>query len=319
MKLSNRFVVVIVLAIVLVGGVTWAFASDGNTIHACVNKSSGEIKIVDSSDDCKNNEQYLEWTIVGPQGPPGPQGPQGDTGPQGPQGPQGDTGPQGPQGDTGPQGPQGDTGPQGPQGDTGPQGPQGDTGPQGPQGATGPSGPPGPTGPTANLVLGSTTTTDPAGGSGGSPYTLACPSGSVAIGIQGRAGANVDQVQVRCQAIGTAVQVAAGAVGATLTGPVTTTSPAGGSGGTSYSLSCPAGFVMIGVSGRVGVFGAGVVDQLRVECAKLAGSGSFTTPTVGSVFPNSITYSLICSEGRVATGIQGRAGNLVDRIQVRCQ
>ena len=271
MKISNRFVVVVVLAIVLVGGVTWAFASDGNTIHACVNKSSGEIKIVDSSDDCKDNEQYLEWTIVGPQGPPGPQGPQGDTGPQGP------------------------------------------------QGATGPSGPPGPTGPTANLVLGSTTTTDPAGGSGGSPYTLACPSGSVAIGIQGRAGANVDQVQVRCQAIGTAVQVAAGAVGATLTGPVTTTSPAGGSGGTSYSLSCPAGFVMIGVSGRVGVFGAGVVDQLRVECAKLAGSGSFTTPTVGSVFPNSITYSLICSEGRVATGIQGRAGNLVDRIQVRCQ
>ena len=75
MKLSNRFVVVIVLAIVLVGGVTWAFALDGNTIYACVNNSSGEIKIVGSSDDCKKNETSSSWNIVGPQGPPGPQGP----------------------------------------------------------------------------------------------------------------------------------------------------------------------------------------------------------------------------------------------------
>lgn len=50
-------------------------------------------------------------------------------GPQGPEGPQGEVGPQGPKGEQGIQGPKGDTGPQG---ETGPEGPQGERGAQGP-------------------------------------------------------------------------------------------------------------------------------------------------------------------------------------------
>lgn len=77
-------------------------------------------------------------SVIGPQGPEGPQGevgPQGPKGEQGIQGPKGDTGPQGETGPEGPQGVKGDTGPQGPQGE---QGPQGIQGPQGERGAQGP-------------------------------------------------------------------------------------------------------------------------------------------------------------------------------------
>jgi hypothetical protein len=107
MNFSNRFIVIsVVLAVVLVGGAAWAYAN-GGTIRACYNNNSGEVKIVESSDDCKNNETFLEWNSTGPQGEPGPAGPQGETGPQGPQG---EPGPAGPQGDPGPQGPAGPSG-----------------------------------------------------------------------------------------------------------------------------------------------------------------------------------------------------------------
>jgi hypothetical protein len=102
------------------GSAVAAFAlAPPSTIYACVNNSSGTIKIVGANDTCKNNETKLQWNTEGPQGPAGPTGPAGPAGPQGPQGPQGETGPQGP---AGPQGPQGATGPQGV---PGPQGPAG--------------------------------------------------------------------------------------------------------------------------------------------------------------------------------------------------
>src|SRR5882672_6455215 len=100
-------------------------------IYACVNNSSGEIKLVAQNATCKNNETLVVWNVVGPQGPIGPAGPAGPAGPVGPVGPQG---PQGPAGPTGPQGLTGLTGPQGPTGLTGAPGPAGLQGPQGPAG-----------------------------------------------------------------------------------------------------------------------------------------------------------------------------------------
>jgi hypothetical protein len=81
------------------GSAVAAFAlAPPSTIYACVNNSSGTIKIVGANDTCKNNETKLQWNTEGPQGPAGPTGPAGPAGPQGPQGPQGETGPQGPAG-----------------------------------------------------------------------------------------------------------------------------------------------------------------------------------------------------------------------------
>ena len=64
-------------------------------IDACVNNSSGTIKIVSAPTQCSNNEIRLVWNADGVAGPTGPEGP---TGPTGPQGLAGATGPQGPAG-----------------------------------------------------------------------------------------------------------------------------------------------------------------------------------------------------------------------------
>lgn len=68
------------------------------TFYACINNSSGAIRIVSQSTTCKSTEHKVHWNQAGPQGPQGPKGPQGPTGPQGAQGPEGPSGPQGPAG-----------------------------------------------------------------------------------------------------------------------------------------------------------------------------------------------------------------------------
>ena len=84
------------LAIVLIGGASWAFAHGPGptpeTIHACVNNNNGAISI---GEVCQGNSSPLDWNGIGPQGPtgePGPAGPVGSAGPQGPQGEKGEPG-----------------------------------------------------------------------------------------------------------------------------------------------------------------------------------------------------------------------------------
>jgi hypothetical protein len=64
-------------------------ARAADQIYACVNTSSGEIKLVAQNATCKNNETLVVWNVVGPQGLIGPPGPPGPTGPAGPAGPAG--------------------------------------------------------------------------------------------------------------------------------------------------------------------------------------------------------------------------------------
>ena len=74
MKFSKRIIGVVLLLTIILGGVTWAFASGDETIYACVNPSSGEMKIVNSPDGCKNLWVPLSWNKKGPAGPEGPPG-----------------------------------------------------------------------------------------------------------------------------------------------------------------------------------------------------------------------------------------------------
>ncbi len=78
----------LILAILLGAGVTWAVAqNETETYYACVNNSSGAMKIVSASANCHKNEYKIEWNNVGPTGAQGPQGPEGPQGAQGPVGP----------------------------------------------------------------------------------------------------------------------------------------------------------------------------------------------------------------------------------------
>jgi hypothetical protein len=89
-----------IMALLLMFGVTLVLAvGETETYYACVNTSSGTIKIVSAEDTCHNNEYKIEWNNIGPEGPQGSEGPMG---PEGPRGPEGAIGPEGPQGPVGP-------------------------------------------------------------------------------------------------------------------------------------------------------------------------------------------------------------------------
>jgi hypothetical protein len=114
-----------------VSGIAGAFAvtlalapisADAQQIFACVNATSGAVRIVAQGVACRTPESLVTWNVVGPQGPPGPAGPAGALGPPGPQGPAGPAGPQGSAGQQGPAGPQGMSGGRGPYGPAGPKG-----------------------------------------------------------------------------------------------------------------------------------------------------------------------------------------------------
>jgi hypothetical protein len=91
MKFSNRLVVMLgaVLAIVLVGGATWAMAQNSLQIAACVEIKDQKGKVsrlgYEENVSCDpDKETKIIWSVTGPQDP------KGDTGPQGPKGEPGD-------------------------------------------------------------------------------------------------------------------------------------------------------------------------------------------------------------------------------------
>ena len=128
---ASRTGIVLTIVVVLIGGIAGIASAAGDVINACVNKSSGELKIVDAGTTCPNNWVALQWNA---------QGVSGATGATGPAGPTGATGATGP---TGANGATGATGAAGPTGPTGAAGATGATGPTGAAGATGATGAPG--------------------------------------------------------------------------------------------------------------------------------------------------------------------------------
>jgi hypothetical protein len=64
--------VALVGVVIGLGGVAFATIPDsGGTIHGCYSKSNGNLRVVESASDCRNNETALPWNQQGPPGPPG--------------------------------------------------------------------------------------------------------------------------------------------------------------------------------------------------------------------------------------------------------
>jgi hypothetical protein len=57
---------VFVLVVDVITPAVYTHGGDSTLIHACVNKSSGEIKIVGANASCKNNETALDWPATSP-------------------------------------------------------------------------------------------------------------------------------------------------------------------------------------------------------------------------------------------------------------
>ena len=99
---------------------------DPNVIHACVQQSSNQVRIVGVNGSCTNTEIPAHWGIIGPKGAQGEKGDQGIQGIQGIQGVKGDKGDQGIQGVKGDKGDTGEEGAPGAKGEKGDAGPHGD-------------------------------------------------------------------------------------------------------------------------------------------------------------------------------------------------
>jgi hypothetical protein len=182
------------LSVVLIAG-AGAFADipDRDGLHACYEKDSGRLRVVDN-ESCHQDERKLIWNVKGPEGPRGergPAGPNGDIGRIGPEGPAGPAGAVGPQGPAGPEGQPGPQGLVGPDGAVGPEGPSGPRGPSGPPGTEGPAGSEGPRGPAGISGFEMVTARTPVSGfNSESPKQASahCPRGKRVVGT----GANVE-------------------------------------------------------------------------------------------------------------------------------
>ena len=65
-KEKSAVFLTIITLIMLFAGITYA-QSQTEEIHACANPA-GQLRIVESTDECKQNETPLTWNVVGPQG-----------------------------------------------------------------------------------------------------------------------------------------------------------------------------------------------------------------------------------------------------------
>jgi hypothetical protein len=78
---SQRIFVLAATTILLTAIIAFATIPGPNgVINSCYHKNDGELRVVESPDQCKSNEEALTFNQTGPQGPEGPQGPAGPSG-----------------------------------------------------------------------------------------------------------------------------------------------------------------------------------------------------------------------------------------------
>lgn len=99
-RLSFANVIACLALFVALGGGAYATvgrSASAGTLHGCVTKRTGSLRIVSSEAHCRRRSEYaIAFSVTGPPGAPGPQGAAGPLGPQGPIGPTGpSTGPAG--------------------------------------------------------------------------------------------------------------------------------------------------------------------------------------------------------------------------------
>src|SRR5688500_5059532 len=76
-RLSTRGQRIFILTITVLVTAIIAYASipgPGGVINSCYHKNDGALRIIDSADQCKSNEDALNFNQTGPQGPAGPSG-----------------------------------------------------------------------------------------------------------------------------------------------------------------------------------------------------------------------------------------------------
>ena len=149
------------------------------------------------------------------------------------------------------------------------------------------------------------------GGTGGSPFTLACNANEVLAGIYGTSdGTHVNQAGLRC------IQVDQNGhwIGTPVNRGIT-----GVASGASYTKTCPTNYAISGYRGRSSTF----VDQLDFECraitsqGKLTGLGQFLGAVGGSGGTQQGPYN--CGTNNPAYALSGRSQSWLDNFGMQCR
>ena len=99
-------------------------------------------------------------------------------------------------------------------------------------------------------------------------------------------------------------------------------------GGTAYDDACPTGSALVGVSGDLRA-GASYLGRIRGICAPISITGSGlgpytvttgaqTDPPLRGLLGGGASYVGVCPANSVVVGFDGRAGALVDQLELRC-
>jgi len=96
---------------------------------------------------------------------------------------------------------------------------------------------------------------------------LTCPSDQFVVGIFGRAGNALDQLNIQCAPLSL---IASGASWTGAVGEITTKGPDGGGGGAAASGACPA--TQVATSLHTLVLSTGVIEALSLSCSIVAGT-----------------------------------------------
>jgi hypothetical protein len=153
-------------------------------------------------------------------------------------------------------------------------------------------------------LMGTEATLAPFGSIGGAPFQLRCPL--PAKGVQVQAGDVIDAIGLSCLGF---------------VEPIERTHLVGGFGGTYTAMDCGAGEVLVGVHGTA----ENVVMGLGAICASLSSvQARRRTPAdireVGwrGDGLGGMLFRRWCPAGMAVSGLRGRVGALVDRVEVEC-
>lgn len=86
---------------------------------------------------------------------------------------------------------------------------------------------------------------------------------------------------------------------------------AGGTGGSEFTLRCPAGLSLVGIKGKAGW----LIDRVQAICGTAGGGGQLTATAGGS---GGSDFERRCPAGKVVVGLGGRAGWFIDSLDVQC-
>jgi hypothetical protein len=69
--MKRYFVVAIVVGLVMTAGIAVAQVGDDGVVDACADTKGGDLRLVDTADDCTKKEVFVSWNQEGPLGSPG--------------------------------------------------------------------------------------------------------------------------------------------------------------------------------------------------------------------------------------------------------